>query len=120
MLITIRYFANIREIVGQTVETRDVAEGATAGSVVDTLVTEYPRLAGIRRATLLMVNQDYVPADHRLSDGDEFVLIPPVSGGDIADEGRLFRVTTEILDPREVEAVVASPSTGAIVTFTGT
>jgi molybdopterin synthase catalytic subunit len=42
-----------------------------------------------------------------------------VSGGSETG-GRLFRVTTEVLDAREVEVVVAGPESGAIVTFTGT
>jgi molybdopterin converting factor subunit 1 len=120
MQITLRYFAIVRETMGKAQENRDVAAGATAGELLDTLVAEQPRLAGMRRSLMLMVNQDYVDSTHLLQDGDEFVLVPPVSGGEHQGEGRLFRITEDPLDPREVEAVVASPAAGAIVTFTGT
>jgi molybdopterin converting factor subunit 1 len=120
MKITLRYFASVRETIGRPVEQRTAPEGATAGSMLDTLVSEYPRLVGMRRSLLLMVNQEYVDAEHRLRDGDEFVLVPPVSGGALSDDGRLFRVTADPLDPREVERIVASQAAGAIVTFTGT
>jgi molybdopterin synthase catalytic subunit len=120
MQIRLRYFAAVREAIGKTEETRELPAGITAGALLDLLVAETPRLAGMRRSLMLMVAQEYVDADHVLRDGDEFVLIPPVSGGAIAEDGRLFRVTADPLDPREAEAAVAHPAFGAIVTFTGT
>jgi molybdopterin converting factor subunit 1 len=117
MRIHLRYFAIIRETLGRSEETREVDNGATAGSLFDALASEEPRLASMKRSVLLMVNQEYVPASQELGDGDELALIPPVSGG---SSSMHFRVTTEELDPREVERIVADPATGAIVTFTGT
>lgn len=117
MQVRLRYFAVVRETVGRADEEREVEPGTTAGALFDQLAGEHPRLAPMKRATMLMVNQEYVPASHPLADGDELALIPPVSGG----EGmRLFRVQAEPLDPRAAEAVVADPATGATVTFTGT
>ena len=65
---------------------------------------------------MLMVNEEYVEPDHVLKDGDELAIIPPVSGGDL----KAFNVTDAELDPRAVEALVAGPGEGAIVTFIGT
>lgn len=120
MRIRLRYFAIVREAFGRSEETRDVPDGTTAGALFDQLAAEVPRLTAMRRAVMLMVNQEYVDSDHVLAEGDEFVLIPPVSGGGIVEAGRLFRVTTEPLDPRQAEAAVAATDTGATVTFTGT
>ena len=121
MNITLRYFAVVREAMGRSSESRDIADGATAGDLLDLLAAEVPRIDGMRRSMMLMVNQEYVPPDHALRDGDEVVLIPPVSGGaGDAGSGLLFRVTADPLDPRDVEAAVADPATGATVTFTGT
>lgn len=119
MRITLRYFAAVREAIGKSEEARSVEPGTTAGGLLDALASESPRLAGLRRSLMVMVNQDYVEPDYELHDGDEFVLIPPVSGGALAGSGRLFRVTADPLDPREVESAVSHPSFGAIVTFTG-
>jgi MoaE-MoaD fusion protein len=120
MKVKLRYFAIVREAFGRSEETRDVPDGTTAGALFEMLATEVPRLTAMKRAVMLMVNQEYVEPDHVLADGDEFVLIPPVSGGEIATTGRLFRVTADPLDPREAEAVVAATDTGATVTFSGT
>jgi MoaE-MoaD fusion protein len=117
MRVHLKYFAIIRETLGRSEETRDVDEGATAGSVFDQIAGEEPRLAGMKRSVMLMVNQEYVPASQPLGDGDELALIPPVSGGASKMQ---FRMTTEVLDPREAEKIVADPATGATVTFTGT
>jgi molybdopterin synthase catalytic subunit len=119
MKVRIRYFAMLREALGRAEETREVAAETTAGQLFDDVVTEVPRLAGFKKSVMLMVNQEYVSGDHRLRDGDELALIPPVSGGQ-GTGGCLFRMTTEALDARAVEEVVAGPDSGAIVTFTGT
>lgn len=117
LTIEMRYFAIVRETLGRAEERRTVADGASAGEVFDGLVAEEPRLARLRTATMLMVNQRYVRADHVLEEGDELALIPPVSGG--GEDGR-FRVGPAPLDARVVEAMVADPEAGAIVAFTGT
>ena len=117
MRISLRHFALVRELLGRSREERDLAPGATAGEVWDTLVAEQPKLAAARKSVMVMVAQEYTTFDHVLADGDELVFVPPVSGG--SGEGRLFRITEEPLDPREVERVVEDPGAGAIVTFTG-
>jgi molybdopterin synthase catalytic subunit len=117
MQVQLRYFAIVREKLGRSEETRRIEQGTTAGELFDQLAVDYPVLEPMKRATMLMVNQEYVPADHMLADGDEVAFIPPVSGGaGVA----LFRVQAEPLDAREVETIVADPGSGAIVTFTGT
>lgn len=121
MRIKLRYFAMAREIIGASVEEVHAADGATAGSVFADLIERVPRLAALRGSVLLMVNQVYVAADHPLSEGDELALIPPVSGGAPPTlAARRFVVSEVPLDARSIEALVASPSTGATVTFIGT
>lgn len=119
MQVQLRYFAIIRELLGRTSERRQVDQGVTAGSLFDLVAAETPRLAPLKRSTMLMVNEEYVSPDHPLADGDEIAFIPPVSGGS-PGSNRLFRVQVEPLDARTVEAAVATPGAGAVVTFTGT
>ena len=114
MRVTLRYFAAVRELLGRSRDEREPADGATVGEVLDALSSETPGFAPLRGRVMLMVNQGYVREDHRLADGDELALIPPVSGG-----GGRFRVQEEALDPRAVEATVDDPGTGALVTFVG-
>lgn len=122
MKVTIRYFALWRELLGAEREERELAAGTTVGALFDALTATRPRLAALRDATLLMVNQEYVPAETALRDGDEVVFVPPVSGGSDggAAGGRLFKVVETPLDVTEVIRAVEDPGAGAIVSFTGT
>ncbi len=114
--VEVRFFAMIREIVGAPRQRRELADSATAGDLFDALVHDHPRLERLRPVTMLMVNHEYVAAEHRLQSGDEVALIPPVSGG----EAKRFRIETKPLDPRATEALVGHGGAGAIVTFIGT
>lgn len=117
--IQLRYFAVLREHLGRGEETIDIPAGTTTGEAYALVTADQPRLAGLRRSMMLMVNEEYVRGDHILADGDELAFIPPVSGGEIVLP-RLFVVTAAELDPRVVESLVAANDAGAIVTFTGT
>lgn len=117
MRVTLRHFALIRETIGRQIEERTVEPGTSISGIYDILATEHPRLAPLKVSVMMMANQEYVPADYAVKDGDEIVFIPPVSGG--SEDGRLFRVTEDELDARETERAVADPGAGAIVTFTG-
>ncbi|MEJ7902263.1 MAG: molybdopterin converting factor subunit 1 [Thermomicrobiales bacterium] len=117
--IRLRFFAILREQLGRSEQALDVPLGTTTGEAFLLATTDQPRLAGLRRSMMLMVNEEYVRGDHVLQDGDELAFIPPVSGGEVVLP-KLFVVTAEELEPRAVEALVAADDSGAIVTFTGT
>src|ERR671911_189412 len=82
--IDIRYFAMIREIVGQSSERRRLPDGLTIGELFDRLIEEHPRLVRLKPMVMPMANKSYVAADYRVRDGDEIAFIPPVSGGAVA------------------------------------
>jgi molybdopterin synthase catalytic subunit len=114
MQVTIRYFASIREVVGQRSEVRNVPDSTTAGALLEQVVREYPAIEGLFRASRIMLNQAYAEPSQPLADGDELALIPPVSGG--SDN---FHVTDQPINVHELADAVASPSAGAVATFAG-
>jgi molybdopterin converting factor subunit 1 len=79
--VTVKLFARLRDIAGSSEMARDVAPGATIGSVWRELANEYPELANYERSISSAVNADYAKMDQVLSDGDEIAFLPPVSGG---------------------------------------
>jgi sulfur-carrier protein len=81
MKISIKLFAIYQEVVGTAELVEQVGSGTTAGDVLQGLIDRYPQLAQWRSVTRLGVNLDFVEPDTLLQDGDELVLIPPVSGG---------------------------------------
>jgi molybdopterin synthase catalytic subunit len=105
-----------REQLGTGATTIEIPAGSTAREGFDAALSDAPALRGLADSVMLMVNEEYVEPGHALGDGDELAIIPPVSGGD----HKAFTVTEAELDPRAVEALVAGPGEGAIVTFIGT
>jgi molybdopterin converting factor subunit 1 len=81
MKIKVKFFAILRERAGTAEVTKDIRDGSTITDLWQGLQQDFPRLnvAGIR--LLYAVNQNYVSPDFKLSDQDEVVFIPPVSGG---------------------------------------
>ena len=116
MMVRVRYFAIVRDVVGAREETRAVVDGATIDALFDAVTAEHPRLAAMKPSLMMMVNQQYVRGDHPIADGDEVAFIPPVSGG---ESTRRFWIQAEPIDPREVESLVEHPAAGAVVTFVG-
>jgi molybdopterin converting factor subunit 1 len=81
MRVNIRLFARLRDIAGAAELARDVAPGATIGTVWRQLAREFPGLAEYERSVSTAVNADYARMDRVLGDGDEVAFLPPVSGG---------------------------------------
>ena len=81
MRVTVRLFARLRDIAGSGELAREVAPGATIGTVWRQLAEEYPALAAYERSISSAVNADYARMDTPIGDGDEVAFLPPVSGG---------------------------------------
>lgn len=81
MKVNIRLFAALREVLGRGEVTLNVSEGATVGELQGQLMREYPAVEALLPTLVWAVNEDYVSAEHRLREGDEIALIPPISGG---------------------------------------
>jgi molybdopterin converting factor subunit 1 len=79
--VTVKLFARLRDIAGAPELARDVAPGATIGTVWRDLANEFPELSNYERSISSAVNADYAKMDQVLSDGDEVAFLPPVSGG---------------------------------------
>ena len=79
--ITLKLFAVYQEVLGAAEQVMVLPVGMTAGGVRDRLITDYPDLAQWKEVTRFGINLQFVAADTPLKDGDELVLIPPVSGG---------------------------------------
>jgi molybdopterin synthase sulfur carrier subunit len=81
MQITVKLFALMREKAGTDTIPLEVPAGAALTQAVATLVHQYPMLEPYIANTRFSVHMDFVDPETILAEGDELVLIPPVSGG---------------------------------------
>lgn len=92
MDVTLRFFANFREAVGQKTITREYADGSNVGDVLAALQEEFDGLDGRLIEDGDLKPQINVLKDGRevlhldgvettLGDGDTLSVFPPVAGG---------------------------------------
>ena len=74
-------FAQLRDYLGASDFMVSLPSDATGHELLDALRQRNPRIGPLLDVSRLAVNQEYVAANVRLQDGDEVVVIPPVSGG---------------------------------------
>jgi molybdopterin converting factor subunit 1 len=78
MRVRLRFFAMLRERVGAQADC-EARPGDTIAAVWRAFVRRHPEIARVR--VRFAVDEAYVEASHRVADGDEIAVFPPVSGG---------------------------------------
>lgn len=81
MLTRVLLFASLREAAGARELVVELPAPVTVAELRSRLVADHPRLAPLLQGAAAAVNEEYVPGDHALAEGDVVALIPPVSGG---------------------------------------
>jgi molybdopterin synthase sulfur carrier subunit len=79
--VTVKLFAAYQEVCGVSEFKLDLPENTPVVTVRDRLIAEHPELEQWQAITRFGVNLQFVEPETLLQDGDEVVLIPPVSGG---------------------------------------
>ncbi len=79
--ITLKLFAVYQDVLGCSDMTMELPTGTTIGEVCDRICNQHPELKKWQDLTRFAINLQFVEPDTTLSNGDEVVLIPPVSGG---------------------------------------
>ena len=81
MKITVKLFAAYQEAYEQPELEMEVETGISVVEVGDRIRAPHPHLAELAAVTRYGINHAFVDPQQPVSDGDEIVLIPPVSGG---------------------------------------
>ena len=79
--ITVKLFAAYQEAYGVPELILEVPPQTTVSNILEKLINEHPQLNQWRNLTRFGVNLQFVDSENILQNGDELVLIPPVSGG---------------------------------------
>jgi molybdopterin converting factor small subunit len=81
MQVAVQFHSYFKELTGCAQIRETVTAGSTLGALHDQLMVCFPKLAAMKKSTLLAVGVDYQTRDYVLKDGDEVSLFPPVQGG---------------------------------------
>lgn len=79
--VTVKLFAAYQEAYGLPELRLKLPDGSSVAVVGDRLCHEYPELNRWQNLTRYGINLRFAEPDTVLQDGDEVVLVPPVSGG---------------------------------------
>lgn len=112
MQVTVRLFATLREAAFDRAPL-EIATGATVADAWEALAVQWPALAPYREWVRAARNGVYAPFDAAIADGDELAFLPPVSGGAPSP------LSDGPIDVGALQAEVADPRHGAVVTFVG-
>ncbi len=82
-MVTVKYFANLKQMAGKDEDQFNINEGTTLAQLSDLIKQSVPQIGDMVREKKVMIslNYDVVPLDTVVKDGDEIALLPPFSGG---------------------------------------
>ena len=81
MRVSVCFYSYFKDLTGCAQATETLPEGSTLGALFETLMARFPKLAGMRKSTLMAVGVEYRDRGWVLKNGDEVSLFPPVQGG---------------------------------------
>ena len=81
MNIRVNFFSYFKELTGTASTTEQMPDGSSIEQLQERLRTRFPKLAPMRKSTLIAVGVEYQGRDYILKDGDEVSFFPPVQGG---------------------------------------
>ena len=116
--MTVLFFAGARERVGTGRIVVEVAPGISVGDAVREAVDTTGKSFDLPAKVMLARNGVYVEQAATIDDGDEIAVIPPVSGGEDAENEHVW-VTDNPINADEVVEKVGADSDGAVVVFHG-
>lgn len=119
MKVRVLFFAGMRDRAGTGRAELNLPAGANVEAAIAMAQSATPKRWSVTSRLMTAVNEEYVALDHELSEGDELALIPPVSGGAVAESRDYVEITEHALDPAAFTERVKTNHNGAVVTFEG-
>lgn len=82
-MVKIRFFAMLKNKVGQEEVNLDVPENISLEKFKQILKKEFPAITEFldKKSIMISVNQEFATNNTMIKDGDEVALLPPFSGG---------------------------------------
>jgi len=81
MLVKFLAFAGLKDVLGYGQKELLLESKATVADLVLWLVSNHPEVSPLQSSLRAAVNQEFVPLETVLGEGDEVALFTPVGGG---------------------------------------
>ncbi len=124
MRITLLAFGILHDVLPAAAGPLELPAGSTVADLLRRCRAVAPE-KDFWSSIAVAVNQEYVPATHRLADGDEVALLPPVSGGSAKTKQTAPQLAPTIalrhtpIDAASIAAGLKHGEDGAVVIFDG-
>jgi MoaD family protein len=82
MVVSVRYHANLSNIIGFRQEEVTLASGATVDDLKAHIKANHPSIEPLIRTALVSINATHAKEGDELQDGDQILIFPPISGGE--------------------------------------
>lgn len=115
MRVRVLVFGVLKEVFPESSAALELPEGAPVRDLLDRYRESFHGRDALWASLAVAVNREYVPVDHKLHEGDEVALLPPVSGG----AGGKVALTREQIHADELIAGLKRGEDGAVVVFDG-
>jgi molybdopterin converting factor small subunit len=79
--VNVKLYAGLQGLVGSKSVDLIVKPGATVADLRDRIVEEYPVLEALINTLVVAIDEEMVPVEQVLRDGEQVELIPPIAGG---------------------------------------
>jgi molybdopterin synthase catalytic subunit len=116
MHVRVLLFGVLKDLFPEPIESLELPADATVATLLDRFQTRSPQSSELLSSIAVAVNQEYAGAAHRLAEGDEVALLPPVSGGSFASHIALVR---EPIHSERLVQHLKQGEDGAVVVFDG-
>ena len=81
MKVRAQFYAQLRDLVGNSEMDVDLAEGATVGDLLGQIYVQRPKLRPHDKSILIGAGVEFVDRNYKLKPGEEISIMPPVQGG---------------------------------------
>ena len=81
MNVRVKFYAQLREIVGNHELELEVPLGATVRELLEKIYSQKPALRAHDKSILIGAGLEFVDRNYRLNPGEQIAIMPPVQGG---------------------------------------
>ena len=81
MKIRVQFYAQLRDLIGIRELEVDLSEGAIVSELLEAIYAKQPALRSHDNSILIGAGVEFVDRNHKLKQGEEIAIMPPVQGG---------------------------------------